>query len=486
MKATDTILNEKRHFLLLTLFFISIIPLVIIYYPLFQNDTYWLLNTGKYIIQNGFPYNEPFTIHEGLNFTAQQWLTTIILYLCYSQFGIAALFILKVILFGCICFMLYKVSFLISKNESMSLVVAGFGSVLLIPNIVLRPQIFSMIIFLAEIYFLELFMENKKKINLIPLALLSLLLINMHGALWIFYFLIFVPYIIDAMEFNFSISKLKEPKLIGLILTVFFAFLLGFINPYVVQNVAYLLHSFGNQFVNQFVSEMSSPDFKSSYGISVFIYVAAVALIYINHKGTTRLRYVLITFGTLYMGLSSIRSFSLFIICALPFIAYYLRDVRYEVTLKTNRLVVFFAFAMLCIACLGLIKNQFKISVYPDEPYMQQCVDYLVQNVDVGKMRLYNEYETGGFLEYKGIKTLIDSRAEIFLKSINRKEDIFMDYANLSNGKMHYIDFIDKYKLSHFMITRDTLMDVYLKKDAGYKLLYSNDKFEIFAKANIK
>ena len=51
-----------------------------------NNDFWFLINTGKYIINNGIPHTEPFTIHSNLSFVAQQWLTDVIFYLIYNKF----------------------------------------------------------------------------------------------------------------------------------------------------------------------------------------------------------------------------------------------------------------------------------------------------------------------------------------------------------------------------------------------------------------
>ena len=45
-----------------------------------DNDFWFLTNTGKYIINNGFPTIEPFTIHKNFDFIVQQWLTDVIFY----------------------------------------------------------------------------------------------------------------------------------------------------------------------------------------------------------------------------------------------------------------------------------------------------------------------------------------------------------------------------------------------------------------------
>ena len=60
-----------------------LIPLVYYFLTKFKlnNDFWFLINTGKEILKNGFINVEPFTIHSGFAFVPQQWLTDVVFYL---------------------------------------------------------------------------------------------------------------------------------------------------------------------------------------------------------------------------------------------------------------------------------------------------------------------------------------------------------------------------------------------------------------------
>ena len=49
-----------------------------------NNDIWFILNFGRYILNNGFPTIDPFTIHDGLEIIVQQWLSDIIFYSGYK------------------------------------------------------------------------------------------------------------------------------------------------------------------------------------------------------------------------------------------------------------------------------------------------------------------------------------------------------------------------------------------------------------------
>ena len=52
------------------------IPLILVlFWRVEYNDIWFLLNHGKYVLNNGFPSIEPFTIHQNFSFVMQQWLS---------------------------------------------------------------------------------------------------------------------------------------------------------------------------------------------------------------------------------------------------------------------------------------------------------------------------------------------------------------------------------------------------------------------------
>ena len=68
------------------LFVLMILP-CFIFNKTLDDDGYFLLKHGEYIINNGFPTTEPFTMHQNLNFVMQQWLYATIIYYIYNSFG---------------------------------------------------------------------------------------------------------------------------------------------------------------------------------------------------------------------------------------------------------------------------------------------------------------------------------------------------------------------------------------------------------------
>ena len=50
-------------------------------------DTYFIINLGRYVLEHGIPHVDPFTIHENLQLVAQQWLSGVLFWEAYKNFG---------------------------------------------------------------------------------------------------------------------------------------------------------------------------------------------------------------------------------------------------------------------------------------------------------------------------------------------------------------------------------------------------------------
>ncbi|HEY9062419.1 MAG TPA: hypothetical protein VIO64_18255 [Pseudobacteroides sp.] len=469
--------------------FISVLFLLtclILYVPAMQNDTYWLINTGKYIINAGFPITETFTIHEGLVFNAQQWLTQVIFYWVFNLFGDFGIHVLCISIYILISMFIYKLTLLLSDNNKfISLGVSLYSIIFLSFYMVPRPQIFSILIFVLAIYCLEVYLKNKKLYALFLIPLLSVILVNVHSAMWVFLFLLMVPYIIDGFRFKILIIGGQGYSIATLAAMFLSSIAAGFINPYGLRNMIYVVYSYGNKMVGASISEMQSPDFKGVLGIIIFLVLLVFVLVHIMVKGKTRLRYVLITIGTVYMGLSSVRSFALFLVCGLPFLAYFLKGISFPTSISVSSRIRHVLVAV--IIGILIIAGVFKKYDYTDKMNEFRpigAVEYIKKNVRTDDIRLYNDFNTGGYIEFAGLKTFIDSRAEIFLKSLNKKEDIIIDFFNMRKGSMHYKKFIGKYKFTHYLMSKKDPLYVLLSEDADYMKAYEDDKFVVYVNAD--
>jgi len=125
---------------------------------------------------------------------------------------------------------------------------------------------------------------------------------------------------------------------------------------------------------------------------------------------------------------------------------------------------------------------------YIDETtYPVQACDYILNNIDLGTAKFYNEYNYGSYMIYRGIPVFIDSRADLYAPEFSGKEeDIFMDFINVSSIGDFYEDIFDKYGITHAIMYKNAKISMIIDKtnDENYKKIYEDDYFVIYERLN--
>lgn len=470
---------------------------IIIYYILLNNpdnDMWWMLSTGKYIIQNHtFPKINPFVIHNNLKIIIEQPLLAIINYSIYSLFGVMGFYVLSTIYYIINGILVYIWLDNYTENKItkyFSLIIYSFIICMYINT---RPTIITLSIMLIELIILNKVQnDNNKKYLLLWLLLLSIIEINIHSALWWMLFIIILPYIVpnlfqkDVIPTFLHNIKLYLPIIIGM-------FFVGFINPYGIDNILFLFKSMNNSKVFLTISEMQNPTFIQPYGIIILtsIIIFSIYLYKCIHSKKLNITTIYMTMGLLCLSIMYYRNFYVLIIAILPiFCSFYDEYINHKILQAPERakitimvhpiertfINVFFIIIIFCI--LFEIKN---ISIYPEQP---EYIDVLNQ-YNKEDIILYNNFNEGGLLEWYGYKVYIDARPELFQKVINGKEDIADEYYNISSNLLaneQIIAFINKYQFNFLLTDRYNILYTYLSNNDRYENIYSStdNKYNLF------
>ena len=439
-----------------------------------NNDFWFLVNTGKLILNKGFIRIEPFTIHENLVFIPGQWLTDIIFYLIYNKFNILGMFMLEITINSLIIFLIYKSSLLISNKRNISIyITVGIDIIFLTMEILTtRPQMFDIVFFLLELLFLELYIKkNKKYIFFIPL--ISLLLINFHASMWLMIFVFLLPYYVE-----YFIKKIKKEntfKIKPIIIITILSFVFGFLNPYTIDSILYLFNSYGIEEINNFVAEMHVVTVKNGLFIYIIIFMGLLAF-YINKKNN-KIRYFLLFIGTTYLTLSHSKGV-LFLLVVLGFIlgdCFNKKEIININETKLNKLEKLI-YVVLIVGFIGFSLFNIKFTY---EPKLKEIADYLDKNA-TKDIKLFTGYNNGSYLEYRGYKCYIDPRAEVFLKKFNKKEDIFLEYYDVIIGNIEVKSFLEKYNFDYLLVETsiENLIVKELNNNENYELVLKTDEYE--------
>ena len=156
--------------ILIALFCISITPKTL------QNDTFYTIKIGEYIIETGgIDMMDPFSWHEGLEYTYPHWLYDVLIYSIYSIGGMLGIYISTCIFAIILGLTIYKINSKLAKNQVISFLITIGAIYMLRDYIAARAQLVTFILFLIQIFFIEKLISTEQKIYGIGLIIISIL-----------------------------------------------------------------------------------------------------------------------------------------------------------------------------------------------------------------------------------------------------------------------------------------------------------------------
>lgn len=171
-----------------------------------QNDTFYTIKIGEYILNNGITMQDPFSWHN-ISYTFPHWAYDVMIYLIYNIGGHLGIYISTIVLAAILGIIIYCMNDKFTNNKPISFVLTIAAMYLLKNFIAARAQLFTFILFALEVLFIEGFLESGKKRYVIGLIIIPILLANFHVAVFPFYFVLYLPYIAEYIIYNISDSK---------------------------------------------------------------------------------------------------------------------------------------------------------------------------------------------------------------------------------------------------------------------------------------
>ncbi len=143
---------------------------------------------------------------------------------------------------------------------------------------------------------------------------------------------------------------------------------------------------------------------------------------------------------------------------------------------------------VLCSYCVykPKIGNEYvNSSLYPIDAANFMLEEEKKGNLDFSTMRLYNDYNYGSYLLFRGIPVFIDSRADLYSPEFNEGVDIFSDYMNMSGIGVHYENNFNKYGITHAITYTNSKINLFFSRDDNLKEIYKDKNFVIYERLNV-
>ena len=114
--------------------------------------------------------------------------------------------------------------------------------------------------------------------------------------------------------------------------------------------------------------------------------------------------------------------------------------------------------------------------------YPVEASDYILENLDVENMKLYNDYNYGSYLLYRGIPVYIDSRCDLYTPEFNEGVDIFTEYLDISALNTNYDSKFEKRGITHVMTYSGSKLSLAIdsRTDEKYDLIYVDSHFKLY------
>ena len=516
-----------------------------------QNDTFYTIKIGEHILQNGIDMKDPFSWHENLQYTYPHWLYDVVIYLVYSIGGQVGIYISTIVLSITLGLTMYLVNTKLTKNKLTSFVLT-IGAMYLLRNyIAARAQLATFILFILTVYFIEMFLETKKKRYMVGLIIIPIIIANVHLAVFPFYFVLYLPYIAEYMIYILSnteiivvtakidrlnkkilkttnedeIQKIKDEinrleqknektinkkekinanpykiKIRGnnnvkaLIIIMIICLFTGFLTPLGTTPYTYLIKTMQGSTTHN-ISEHLPLTLVNNLEFMCTLVLFIAILTFTDTK--IRLSDLFMLGGLVLLTFYTRRQFSMFtLICVMilnRLINALLDKYDPEGCKKAIDKMTTIT-GMIVTICLVLTisviqyKPKMKNHFIDENSYPVEAATYILENLDINNIKLYNEYNYGSYLIFRGIPVFIDSRADLYAPEFNPGEEIFNDYINLANVNVDNVEEeLDKYGITHMLMYKKSKLRKFVEQNTEkYNLLYEDDNFCLFERKQVK
>lgn len=158
------------------------------------------------------------------------------------------------------------------------------------------------------------------------------------------------------------------------------------------------------------------------------------------------------------------------------------------VKIFTTKIAIILLLLIIIFLSCYMAKDKIHDKFIDKSSYPVDACDYILENIDLGQAKFYNEYNYGSYMLFRGIPVFIDSRADLYAPEFSGKEDdIFMDFIETSGLSIFYEDIFAKYDITHVITYKNSKMNMIIDRtnDSNYKQLYSDKYFVIYERLNV-
>ena len=299
-------------------------------------------------------------------------------------------------------------------------------------------------------------------------------------------------------ENPYKIKIEKNKNIIILLIVLVIAFGTGLLNPTGKTAYTYLLKTAAGN-TTQSINEHQPLVLASSENFAVSFVMFLAILIFIDLK--IKLSDMFMLIGLTTLAFISKRQISIYTIGCAPIMVKLISDFFEKYDSQTcNKILEKVTSVIGTILLLNFFvlnaahfyEEKINEQYIYNSDYPIEACDWILENIDVSKMKIYNEYNYGSYLIYRGIPVFIDSRADLYAPEFNNKEgyanageDIFSIALDIPSLGTDYKENFEKYGVTHVILYSNAKLALLLNEDENYNLLYDDNSFKVYERLNV-
>lgn len=435
---------------------------------IFDSDTLWHIKAGEWILSHHtVPMTDPFSWSApGVPWVAHEWLFELAL-AAVAKINPIGISIFSTVLIMTWLFMYWKLIKITTSSEITTAFFYLLALLMLSPGWTARPHLVGYALFVITLYLLKIGRKEPLKLWLLPAAFL--LWANCHASVILGLGIIGLETAISFVpEFETDNLKHTPGNRKNLIYIFISCLLASVVNPHGV-NLWFYAFKASSDPAYKSIQEWYPP-VSIIYTALIFLtLVLAVVFMAIKNNKVDFLVFVMALL-TLFGTMTSVRHFSYFVMVWMLMLAQLVGQLvisRKTITAIGGILAVIFFVKLFDSGWLGNDTRALAEKV----GWPVKAVDWLE---DHHAEKVFNHYNWGGYLIYRGIPVFVDGRADMYHMA-GLEKDAFIDQNNFCDFKQPPEDILEKYDAHYILFPSDAPQMHYLKK-FGWKEVFSDEK----------
>lgn len=437
----------------------------------YDSDGWFLLATGKRIVEHGIPYANPWSFSSYRSIVVQQWLHDVLLYGSYALAGYTGTIIYQALLAALVALSIaFAIRGFDDKHLTLPRVLFCIGLALFGAGIYIsvRPTPWSMACMCLTIGVCIRWRRTGDWRYLMALPAITVLHVNMQSAMWLLDVFIAGCFLLpdDFSKFKTVTPEEMLSEIFPLSIALVAMLVASFANPYGVDGARYVITSMGAASYGNVISEMKSA-FEATKGFCVIFFAAgiiptALAAAFCHKRiDLSMLVIVLATFIATMLHWRNVWTFS--IACALAF-ASMLPKTKAPSPLKSPEMAKSIALIALLAAIGPIAANCYVYATNGGQSCWvssERSADSLVKEINEGGFYdpvVYAEDPViYNYLEWKGMKVPFDLRPEIWdEKGVMGTTSPYRDYVDGMQSKKAKLSYLTSNGFDYYIVSKDS------------------------------